>query len=148
MKAAKLYGLQTGGWIPRGFKTYDGPHPEYAELYGLVETPEEDYVARTILNTRDSDATIRFAKDMQSAGEKCTLKGIKMFKRPYYDIHLGKSMSPQPLEAVELFIQHPINVLNIAGNRESTSPGIEQYTIDFLLALFAMLEKEGLLEKR
>ena len=57
-------------------------------------------------------------------------------------------MSPQPLEAVELFIQHPINVLNIAGNRESTSPGIEQYTIDFLLALFAMLEKEGLLEKR
>jgi hypothetical protein len=35
LKAAKAAGLETGGWMPRGWLSEDGPHPEFAELYGM-----------------------------------------------------------------------------------------------------------------
>ena len=31
-------------------------------------------------------------------------------------------------------VQHGIKVLNVAGNRERTNPGIGQFTYDFLMA--------------
>ena len=34
--AAKRLGLETGGTMPKGFRTEDGPRPEFAELYGAV----------------------------------------------------------------------------------------------------------------
>lgn len=34
LRAAKRAGLQTGGTMPRGWRTLDGPRPEYAAEYG------------------------------------------------------------------------------------------------------------------
>jgi hypothetical protein len=33
-RAAKAFGIPTGGWMPLGFLTEAGARPEFAELYG------------------------------------------------------------------------------------------------------------------
>ena len=41
-RAACAHGIITGGAMPKGDRTEDGPRPEFAELYGAVELPTED----------------------------------------------------------------------------------------------------------
>ena len=38
-RAAKTHGIPTGGAMPKGFRTEDGPRPEFAERYGAVDGP-------------------------------------------------------------------------------------------------------------
>ena len=59
-RVARAFGIATGGWMPLGFLTEDGPRPEFAELYGAMEMPTASYRARTERNVRDSDATLWF----------------------------------------------------------------------------------------
>ena len=33
-RAAKAFGVSSGGWMPRGILTDDGPHPEFADQFG------------------------------------------------------------------------------------------------------------------
>jgi Circularly permutated YpsA SLOG family len=40
LRAAKAFGIATGGFMPRGFLTEDGPRPDFSELYGAVECPD------------------------------------------------------------------------------------------------------------
>jgi hypothetical protein len=37
IKAAKDNGMETSGYMPKGYRTEKGTKPEYAELYGAVE---------------------------------------------------------------------------------------------------------------
>ena len=53
-RAAKAYGITTGGAMPKGFLTEDGPRPDYAELYGAVELPPASYPERTRRNVADA----------------------------------------------------------------------------------------------
>jgi hypothetical protein len=36
-ETARRFGIPTEGVMPKGFKTLDGPRPEYAKLYGVTE---------------------------------------------------------------------------------------------------------------
>ena len=148
LRAARTFFLETGGWVPKGFKTENGPRPGYADEFGLVETETEDYVERTLLNARDSDGTIRIATKMNSVGEKCTLKGIKMFKRPYFDVDPTELHPAEPTEVADWIVEEGIGTLNVAGNRESVSPGIERFAEKYLCEVFRLLDERGALEKR
>lgn len=148
LRAASKYGLATGGWMPRGFRAEDGLHPEFAEAYGMQETLTEDYVERTLINARDSDGTLRIASNMKSPGEKCTLKGIKMFGKPYFDVDPTEIHPVHPEEVAEWIRDEGIEVLNVAGNRESVAPGIERYAEAFLTQVFRILDSGGRLERR
>jgi hypothetical protein len=57
-RAAEACGIATGGWMPAGFLTEDGPRPEFAELYGALEMPTDSYPERTLQNVRDSDGAV------------------------------------------------------------------------------------------
>ena len=46
-RATRAFGIPTGGSMPRGFLTEDGPRPDFAELFGAVEMPTPDHHART-----------------------------------------------------------------------------------------------------
>ena len=48
------FGIEHGGWCPRGRRAEDGV---IDERYGLTETPSHRYDQRTRWNVRDSDAT-------------------------------------------------------------------------------------------
>lgn len=118
----KKSGLETGGTMPAKFLTETGYRPDFAELYNIVEHKSSKYVPRTYQNVKDSDGTIRFFTDAQSRGEICTLNAINQYKRPYIDVDLN---NPIPVENVVSWVKgNNIQVLNVAGNRESTSVGI------------------------
>lgn len=146
----KKFGLKTGGLMPKGFKTLDGPRPEFAKLYGIKEHHSADYVPRTILNTKDSDGTIRLAGNFSSRGEICTLRGIKKHKKPYFDVQLD---DPPPVgEFIKWLDYNNIGILNVAGNAEQTFLGAYRMSVNFLTeAMFEMgfkmyLTKEILLD--
>lgn len=137
LEAAKSLGFETGGWMPAGFRALDGLHPEFAELYGMQETAALDYPPRTYANVRESDATVRFAKNFGTAGERCTLAAIINYKKPYLDILT--TSTAVPLSLAQWLHAKNVEVLNVAGNSEQTSPGIGKYVSEFLfLALEAL----------
>lgn len=127
LRAAKAVGLETGGWAPRGWRTLDGPAPWLATQFGLREHGGT-YAARTRANVRDSDATIRIARDWESPGELCTMKAIRKYGRPHLDLLRSYSLKDglEPaVEALREFLwKYSVQVLNVAGNSERTAPGI------------------------
>lgn len=136
VRAAKDSGLETGGWLPNGCITLQGPRPEYLQEFGMQEHLKKGYPPRTEANVKDSDGTIRFASNFSSAGEKCTLRAIKWFNKPYFDVNIN---SPPPKEEVILWLkENGINTLNVAGNSEETSPGIEDFVYNYLLEVFRL----------
>ena len=83
LKAAQAAGLKTGGWMPRGWLTEDGPRPEYAELYGMLECPIGGYPARTEMNIENADATLILAGDVLSPGTKLTAQICQKLGKPF-----------------------------------------------------------------
>lgn len=135
----KMLGIPTGGVMPKGFRTEQGPRPEYAELYGVTEHHSDSYVPRTHMNARNGTGTIRIARDFNSPGEKCTLAGIRKAKRPYIDIDIS---NPLPIDEVRQWLYgYQIKILNVAGHNESRAPGVRNFTIQYLISVLADLSK-------
>jgi hypothetical protein len=139
LEAAKACGLETGGWMPQDYRAQDGNHPEFAELYNIQEHKDWRYPGRTRQNVEDADATIRFASKWSSPGEKLTLRYIKTFSKPHLDIDITKP--PSPTMVVNWIESQNIKVLNVAGNAEKTSPGIQAFVRDYLECVFGFLSK-------
>jgi hypothetical protein len=57
-RAARAFGIPTGGWMPRGFLTEDGPRPDLAAAFGAVEMPTASYPARTAQSIGDAGTTL------------------------------------------------------------------------------------------
>jgi hypothetical protein len=143
LKAAKYIGLQTGGWMPLGFKAQDGNHPNFEELYTLKQTPSDQYPARTALNVKESDGTIRFAGDWNSRGEKLTLSLLMKMNKPYMDVNVGFGVLGELDKTIKWLEDEHIETLNIAGNSERTWPGIELSVECWLITLFEQMESKG-----
>ena len=134
LEAAKKFGFETGGMMPFGFKTLDGPKPEYHDMYGLVPHASSSYTPRTRANVRESDGTIRLAFDFDSKGEICTKKAIDHYKKTFIDINFFAEQSIKP--AVQWLCENDIEILNVAGNSEATWAGIHEKAFVFLEDLF------------
>ena len=135
---AKKFGYETGGWMPKGFKTLDGPRPEYATLYGMKEHDSPYYPPRTYLNVQENDATLRFAFDFSSAGELLTAKAIKKYNKPYLDINVNEPLKHQ--EVVDWLLANKVESLNIAGNSEKTFGGMNIFVSEYLTEVFEILK--------
>ncbi len=115
LRGAVAAGISTGGIAPKGWKTEAGTNPNLA-IYGLIESTSSDYNIRTRLNIRDADGTAIFG-DITSPGSKLTLAYCKKSDKPY-------TVNPTVEQLVQFITTHRIKTLNVAGNRESKSPGI------------------------
>jgi len=142
LKAAKKMGIQTGGTAPRGWLTLDGPRPEYADIFGMVECHRAGYAHRTLSNVMNSGATLRIASDFSTSGELCTLRACHAAERYPFDIGLDASLRTtmgRIRKAVEWIRERgPGLVLNVAGNTEQTAPGIELAAERILMCIFAL----------
>jgi hypothetical protein len=134
-RAARASGIATGGWMPEGFLTEAGPRPEFAEMFGAVEMPGGGYPERTRANARDSDATIWFG-DPGSPGGRTTLRACTGFGKPVYLVIEGLTL---PADVVAWIEAEEIRALNVAGNRESTEPGIVERAEQFLVEMIGLL---------
>lgn len=121
--AARDLNIPTGGVAPRHYRTENGFDPWLAD-YGLVEGQSPRYDVRTAANIRAADVTIIFGKS--STGSRLTSKLCITLSKPYiwvriYDLDTA-------VDKVYTFLSDysiPL-ILNIAGNRESISPGIQE----------------------
>ena len=136
--AAQACGLDTGGWMPKGFKTTAGNRPQWAENFYMKEHSSSSYKERTWDNVREADATIRLAANFNSAGEKCTLNAIKALGKPHLDVDMNNPPAIQ--EVVKWIREQKVKTLNIAGNSEQSVPGIEAKVQDYLLEVFSKFE--------
>lgn len=141
LEAARVSGILTGGWAPKGWQTSRGPMRIKLEGYGLIECDILGFKARTFANVRSSDATLRLAFDFTSLGELCTLKAINEYGRPYKDVDLGGSLGGGEIKACYEWIKdNEIQVLNVAGNRERyEGPSVYVQSFFFLRGLFTTL---------
>ena len=133
-RAARSLGLPTGGWMPRGFETEDGPRPEFAVEFGAVEL-DGGYRERTHANAKDSNATIWFG-DATSPGGKTTLQACHALSRPVFIVRDGVT---RPSEVAGWIVAGYFEVVNITGNRESTAPGIGDWVERLLVAALGCL---------
>jgi hypothetical protein len=120
LEGALKAGFDTGGFIPKGFKTENGPMKELGPKFHLLETSTTDYVYRTHLNAKTSDMTLWFGTG-DSAGFKATLNGCKIYKKLFVDV---SNMTDD--EIINLIKEKKPRVLNIAGHRESKAIGIQE----------------------
>lgn len=66
--AARTGGLRTGGWMPEGFLTEEGPRPGFSQPCGARELPGGGYEKRTRANAWASGGTIWFG-DAECRGD-------------------------------------------------------------------------------
>jgi hypothetical protein len=145
-RAAKACGIATGGWMPKGFRTEDGFRPGFADLYGAREHESKEYPVRTAANVCDSDAILWFGST-KSPGFFCTHRAASSSRhaRPMYVIRVPDGFHP-PVSQVTTWLDLHGNIrrLNVAGNRESSSPGIGSWVERYLAELFrAIQQREG-----
>lgn len=131
--AAKARGIITGGTACQGWRTEDGPAPWLAD-YGLVECKEKGYPSRTAENVNKSDATLWLGDSKNdSPGFHCTINACRRLNKPVFVVKEGTTSVS---DVVEWLTDNDIEVLNIAGNRESRNPGLCERVQCFLLVVF------------
>ena len=127
LDVAIAIGIGHGGWCPAGRIAEDGSVPS---RYELRETDSAEYPVRTEQNVIDSDATLILYEGTIKGGTRLTVNICRRLGKP----HLATRIEDKNLNAVRRWLQkNQPSVLNIAGPRESTSPGIFFRTMDFLL---------------
>ncbi len=135
LRGAKRIGIPTGGWAPKNWWTEDGSQPTLLQSFGLLECPVPGYPARTLMNAQEADLTFWFGR--QSPGYWATKRSCKQAGRPMFEL-LVAGTDTLVDTAVKKLTQAWANHLtvNIAGNRESTHPGIgllvETFIVDTL----------------
>jgi Circularly permutated YpsA SLOG family len=137
-RAAKACGIPTGGWMPKGFLTEDGPCPEFAELYGATELPTAYYPARIRRNVLESDGTLWFGSF--DSGIFTTTHDATLLRSDAYPFLIVHRVT-KPLDVAWWIRSNKVRVLNVAGNRELINPGIGERVEVFMLAVFRKLAK-------
>ena len=123
LDASREIGIETGGWVPRGRGAEDGRVPD--RYPNMKETTSDDPAQRTEYNVRDSDGTVVFSHGDVSGGTKWTMDVAGKLGKPMLhldlDTHSARAASNRLLAWMEA---EGIEVLNVAGPRESEDAGI------------------------
>lgn len=133
LDAAIALGIEHGGWCPQGRLAEDGRIPD---CYRLEEIDSPDYPLRTERNVFDSDATLILRRGQLSGGTLLTLRFTEEHGRPCLVVDLEAPLSPADVR--QWLREYKVAVLNVAGPRESQSPGIAQLTREFITNMFEM----------
>jgi hypothetical protein len=132
LDAALRLGIEHGGWCPHGRLAEDGVIPK---RYRLRQTVSAEYPVRTERNVVDSDATLILYRQRISGGTRLTRHLAQQHGKPLLVVNLHHGSDEQAVR--DWITAHDIRVLNVAGPRESSAPGIGQQAQDFLHRVFA-----------
>jgi len=125
--------LPHGGWCPKGRRAEDGP---LASHYALHVASGQFYSRHTEWNVRDSDATAIVTIGTELVGDSLrTLQIARKLGKPY--VHIARLTSSDAAFLLQVFVvQNRVNVLNIAGSRESEEPGVYDFACSVLEGAF------------
>ncbi len=131
LNAAIELSVEHGGWCPQGRLAEDGVIPAQ---YALTETDSADYPARTEQNVVDSDGTLILHRGRLSGGTSLTQQMARKHARPCLTLDLE---AVADVESIRRWLaENNIRVLNVAGPRERSAPGIAAQTQALLVRLF------------
>src|SRR5271165_3397356 len=134
-------GMEHGGYVPRDRKAEDG---RIDDRYNLVELSTPSYPARTRRNIEESDGTVIFSLErVLSGGTKLTLELANKLEKPVFHIYDTRKERISKPDSLRLEIQaltdflcsNKIEILNVAGPRESKEPGVYERTLTMLRSL-------------
>ncbi len=112
-------GLEQGGWCPKGRIAEDGV---LDSGYRLDETPSSDYAQRTAWNVRDSDATLIITTGLPTGGTAYTIEVAESLDKPLLVVNPAENGARD--RVADWIRVNAITTLNVAGPRESSTPGI------------------------
>lgn len=135
LEAAKKLGIATGGTAPKGYRTSVGDDPSL-RAFGLSESSDAGYTARTKLNVQNSDITLLFTNPGNTPGKGTNSPGSVATRR--YARELGKELLENPTkeEVVAAMGRTGATTINIAGNRSFAQPGAIEEAISFAKQAF------------
>jgi hypothetical protein len=124
LDAAIELGIPYGGWCPKGRKAEDGVIPA---IYKLKETTSGDYWVRTEQNVMNADATVIFTRGPLDGGSLLTAKYAGVYLKVYLHVDLSAASHDQAVAMLVSWLKElgPGIALNVAGQRESKSPGLQ-----------------------
>jgi len=129
-------GLPCGGWCPRGRRAEDG---RIDDRYPLSETPWDGYPQRTEWNVRDSDGTLILTCGEPDRGTILTVRLTQERKKPCFVVDINGDID---VSAIRAWAEaNGVRVLNVAGPRESSSPGIHDRAADLLRRLLRQTQE-------
>ena len=139
LEVGKELGLETGGTTTPGYYTENG-RDESLKDFGVTEiSPElqagrkgrEFYLPRTEQNVLNSDGTVYFSTDKDSAGRIATQRFAKQHNKPFL-------LNPTSQELAQWLVDNNIDTLNVAGNRGSkVSPEFDSQVRDTIRNAFS-----------
>ena len=136
LDAAIKLGIPHGGWCPLGRKAEDGVIPA---KYQLIEGPSPGYPWRTEANVKAADITMIYCHDIRSSrGTALTAKLCAKHSKTYIDVirELSNFNNVEDgYDHVASLIKF-YSVINVAGPRESTNPGIFEASRDRFIVIF------------
>lgn len=155
-RAAKAAGIRTGGYMPPRFATEDGNRIEFSGCYGAkaLDVPaysddghsidwKSAYRDRTRLNVEMSDATLWFGHI--SPGYWATRKPANERMKPIWEVMDDPRRDitvPEPRLVANAIRLKKIVTLNVAGNRESSWPGIGEWVERYMTEVFRVLKEQ------
>ncbi len=146
--AAIELGIEHGGYCPRGRLAEDGA---IDDRFQLTETESSTYHVRTEKNVLESSGTLLIHRGPVVGGTALTEKFAQRHQKPCLKIDLSAPQPPVRVEIIRGWLRkHRIEVLNIAGPRESSQPGIgeetEQLVHEIATGAFTVRRVRGSLE--
>jgi hypothetical protein len=139
LDVALKHGIECDGWCPAGRIDEFGRIPS---LYPLKELERGTFADRTLQNVKDSDGTIAIFFAELRGGTEFTVECCKQLQRPHKLIDAAEMSANEAAAAIVDFVRHHrIEILNVAGPRQSEWPEGYEYAfrvIDIFWKRFAL----------
>lgn len=119
LDAAIQRNIPHGGWCPMGRRAEDGT---IDTRYQLLETTSHDYSQRTEYNVTDADGTLILNMGSLEGGTAFTMRVAQSISKPCLILDLHGPVDTTVAHA--WLTGNNIQILNVAGPRESRYPGI------------------------
>jgi hypothetical protein len=148
LDVALKYGIECGGWCPAGRLDEFGRIPDRYPVQELNQESKEGrsldrsgglgtaapwekrgiFPERTLANVRDSDGTIIIYSVQLQGGTEYTLECCKQLQQPHQLIDASKLSAEDAATLIaEFVLENKIDVLNVAGPRQSEWPEGYEY---------------------
>ena len=125
LDVALKYGVECGGWCSTGCLDEFGRIPDQ---YPVQELEAGGFTERTLRNVKDSDGTIIIYPGKLGGGTEQTVRFCIDRQRPHHLIDASKVSAEDAAKLIADFVRkHKIDILNVAGPRQSEWPQGSDY---------------------
>jgi hypothetical protein len=125
--AARRAGVATGGYMPRGYATEDGPAPRVGALHDAIEFPLSE-AQRLRANLRRVDALLWFG-DPLSGEAKAVFEACRELGKPFTSAQPG---STAVSDVVSWLVVFEVKSLMVSGSPPSRAPGLAPRAAAFM----------------